>query len=211
MRYKSFNPNHLERKAVEVLAEHGKFDGSRLLVDELIDKLGYSVLPKAGLLDEFGVEAYIPKKPNLIFVDKAAMDQGFPRYYFTLAEEIAHILIHLPLVAGSITELHEWIMAMPEADYNRFEWDAKHLAGALLMPKEGFSDTFKKHLTQYTGKLDKQTVVRMAVRKTYIPYGVSFEAAAVRACCLKLISRADLRELRKYTASNGLYGRPASC
>lgn len=74
-----------------------------------------------------------------IFVDAELMDDeyGEKKYRFTLAEELAHTLIHKP-VYGKCKTIEERLRcqhAMDEIDLSYLESNAKALAGAILMPK----------------------------------------------------------------------------
>lgn len=204
--YRRFSVATLERIAKELRTKHGKCDGKRLLVEHLVDKLGFDVIPRVGLRDEMGIEAYLPKRANTIIVDKAQMDFGSPRYMFTLTEEVAHSIIHLQgQIAGhsaTVDLLHEWIMGLTNDEHQDMEMDAKYLAGAILMPRDEFIKLFKGHCSAQHKALgtagDRHTLIRFAVRRLYMTYCVSFEAAAYRAKHLGLIKAHDLALLARY-------------
>lgn len=206
--YSSFAEKTLERIASDLRAKHGKFDGKRLLVEYLVDKLGFELIPREGLREELGIDAYLPKRPNTIIVDRDEMDFGSPRYNFTLTHEIAHSIIHLQgQIAGhsaTVDLLYEWIAGLSEAEHKAMEYDARFLAAAILMPAEEFSKIFTeamaKHQQQMGSAKDRQSSLRFCIRRLYQTYGVSFDAACVRARCLRLIKPHDLVLLQRYSS-----------
>lgn len=202
MTYKRFSKPYLEKIAHEVRTKQAIFDGKRLLIESLVDKLGFELIPKTGLKEELGIEAYLPKRLNTIIVDQASMDFGTPRYFFTLAEEVAHSLIHLKGHGANRDTLYKWIQSLSKSAYEDLERDAKYLAGAILMPKSEFMSIFMKKSAAHRKALgvhgDRHTVIRYSIRRLYMTYCVSFEAAAFRARSLGLIKPSDLAVLGRY-------------
>jgi hypothetical protein len=200
MPYKPKERQFLERKAAELRGKPGVLDGSVLRVEALADVLGLELLPKAGLKDEFGIEAYLAGRKNTIVVDRDVMDFGSPRYLFTFAEEIAHHVIHVddrPKVT-----LQTCVLSLSQHDYELLEWDAKYLAGAMLMPVEEFESIFRRSVQKEKEALgnagDRETITRYAIRKCYQAFGVSFHAAVIRAQALDLIDSRMKANLEKY-------------
>ena len=202
MRYRPYKKAYLETIASDIRRQFGKSDGNRLMVDHLVEKMGFKLFAAPGLKEEMGVEAYLPAKEKTIIVDRDQMDYGSPRFNFTLVEEVAHNELHRNLEKKSAKELHECVMALSGDDYLSFERDAKYLAGAILMDKKSFTADFHKHFDTQKRQLgasgDRDTVVRYTIRKLYMAYCVSFEAAAFRALSLKLINAHDLKQLARY-------------
>ena len=207
MSYQPLPHHELEKIAVRLRKQHGVFDGKRLLIEDMVQRMGYALFPVDGLRDEMGVEAYIPKRPKTIIVDRAEMDGGNPRYFFTLAEELAHIEIHLsrpPVGVQTPQQFHDWVMSLSSNSYQNFECDAKYLAGALLMPPDEFKEKFNSLLQAQLKALGKagvrNTVIYYVLRQMFMTYVVSFDAATIRARKLNLISQAELDNLQKHRA-----------
>ena len=192
MSYRSIPKFKLEKIAEDLRAQRGKFDGKILLVEKLVEGLGFELFPVIGLKEEFGIEAYLPKRPRTIIVDQALMDSMAPRYFFTLAEEVAHSQIHLAGREADLNAFYDWMMSLSNEDYQKFERDAKYLAGALLLPRADFVAEFNKLTGEQkraftkAGIKDDQAVIRYALRRIYQAYLVSFECAAFRALNLDL-------------------------
>lgn len=203
MSYAPKRPEDLERIATELRATPGVLDGWMLRVEALAGALGLDIIPKAGLKEEFGIEAYLAGRPATIIADRDAMDFGSPRYFFTLAEEIAHHVIHVD--NRSTDTLRESVLGLGRHDYQLLEWDAKYLAGAMLMPAEQFQTTFRdarqRQKEGLGGAGDDETITRYAIRKCYQSFGVSFHAAVIRAHALHLIDSRAKARLEKYLPS----------
>lgn len=197
--YKRHSVEELERHAREFLDKHDRRDGWRLLIEQIVQDLGYRLIPVSGL-EAFGVEAYLAKAEMTIFVDEGQMNYGGNRYCFTLTEEVAHGILHVN--GYDRTKLHDEVMALSETEYADVEFDAKYLAAAILMPREQFRQAFNDHVSKQTKALgksaDRQTVIRYAIRKLYTAYCVSFECAMIRSLDLNLITKGEFRLLKQY-------------
>jgi Zn-dependent peptidase ImmA (M78 family) len=196
MKHHSFG--ELEAIAAGFLSKHGKgkYDGVSLLIEAIIEGSGFYIWAVPGLKEK--AEAYVPVRGNKIYVDEDQYRSATSfRSRFTLAEELAHILIHRPLFAGMDTpEIIKFQKAIPDADYLRMERNAKYLAGALLMKK----DVFEKRFNHFWQKQQSRTpvpvfVFRYVVRRLSSDFFVSCHAAAIRSRHLGLVTQAQLNEL----------------
>lgn len=93
---------------------------------------------------EYGVEAWASINEKKIYIDigLADSDSSERRYRFTLAEELAHIILHAPIYKG-ITRFEEWQdiwESMDEDIHSKLDRNAKELAGIILMPEKIFWD-----------------------------------------------------------------------
>lgn len=91
---------------------------------------------------EFGIEGYPCLGGHKIFIDSTLIndDRQERRYRFTLAEELAHIILHRDMWKG-INTAEEWVEAwtkLPEDIYNKLDNNAKELAGIILLPRYSF-------------------------------------------------------------------------
>ncbi len=133
----------MEQKAVEF---HAAYCSAPILVPvdiELIieKRLGFDILPIDNLKrehDTYGCLVKDGKTHAMIgVVDEYMMANNETTYRFTLAEEVAHHILHKEVFqqAGS---LHEWAAlcrSVPARSYWQMDRNAKYLAGALLMPE----------------------------------------------------------------------------
>lgn len=89
-----------------------------------------------------GVEGYPSLNGRKIYVDVNLMneDNQERRYRFTLAEELAHIILHSD-IWKDVETVDEWVQKwsnIPESDDRYLNINAKELAGVILMPKNYF-------------------------------------------------------------------------
>lgn len=100
--------------------------------------LGIQIIPFASLQLLYGIEAFITLSRKTIYVDPFLMDldQNERRYRFTIAEEVAHGIIHQDLFKG-IKKPEDYLALYNQLNPETYRWmdrNAKYLAGAILMP-----------------------------------------------------------------------------
>ena|ERR1700730_13946879 len=191
--YQRKRNTQLEYLASEFLKLRGHFfNGYVFLIEDALDGMGYTIFPKKiGAI----AEAYVAvAEAKVIIVDEFTMDRYECRHRFSLAEELAHILIGEKMSPSlNRLEMKSYVDRLDSTSYTSFEKNAKYLAGALLMPKDQFSKRFhelKRGFTQETvssGAVASKTLKRLS--KEYI---VSELATGIRARDLDLITREDL-------------------
>lgn len=198
MLYKGYSHDHLDALAEDFLGKYakGKYDGRALRIESLIESYGYTIFQIPGLSEI--AEAYVPAKPGYIFVDEEQYLNGASfRWRFTMAEELAHILIHRPLFDGkTIDQIKSMQAKLTDDEYRRIEQDAKYLAGCLLMPKNDFKDRFHHFFNlQAQRSSNFLTIIRYAVRQLNFDFNVSCYSVGLRAFHLGLIDQSQLDDL----------------
>ena len=187
----------LETQAAAFLDANAKgtYDGRALRIESVIEKLGYIIFPVPGLVEI--ADAYIPIKAGYIFVDEDQYLNGSFRWRFSLAEELAHLLIHRPLFDGkSVAEIVAFQQALTEQEYLRIEREAKYLAGCLLMPRAVFQERFAQFLEiQSQQTPNSLAVLKFVIRQLSMDFHVSCYCVALRALHLHLIDQQQLGEL----------------
>lgn len=196
--------NH-DNESLEKLAEgflnqwaKGKYDGYSLRIESTIESYGYYIFSIPGLAEI--AEAYIPAKPGYIFVDEeqyySASTISF-RWRFTIAEELAHILIHRPAFEGKMPEQIIKIQeSYTDADYQIIERNAKFLAGCLLMPRTAFKTRFAHfQALQAQRSTNALSIHRYVVRQLSMDFNVSCYAVALRALHLGIFDQQQLDDL----------------
>jgi len=138
-------PDHeLEKRASQFLAtQYGSVVRIPVDVEWLLETLGVDLDCYPALRANYFVEGGVWRDTQTgrltVFIDEAMMDdhsaRGVTRYRTTVAEELAHLLIHrevLEQVDGPARfgELHTQMLR------TRVERSAKRLTAAVLMPKE---------------------------------------------------------------------------
>jgi Zn-dependent peptidase ImmA (M78 family) len=173
-------------------------DNRMLLIEHLIESsvVGYTITPVRGLADI--ADAYIPVVGKRIFIDEEQyLSAHSYRFRFTLAEELAHILLHVPLFKGkSPKEIQSMRDSISDDDYKWIEMEAKYLAGCLLMPKSDFVERFKHFYGIKSQQTTNQRKILVYVfRQLNIDFNVSCVSCAIRALKLKLIDQDQYDEV----------------
>lgn len=198
MPIKRHSNEHLEIIAEGFLKEKsaGYYDGLSLLIEPLIESVGYTIFPIKGLAEI--AEAYIPVKRGYIFVDEDQyMNGGSFRWRFILAEELAHSLIHRPLFDGKTPEeIAAFQEAISDKEYLNIEQEAKYLAGALLMPRKKFAERFDHFYSIHSQRLTNNLrILKAVVRDLNLDFNVSYYSICVRSMHLKLVDWQQLDDL----------------
>lgn len=123
---RAHNPDHLIPIPIEQIVEFG---------------FGLDIIPIPGLQTVHEVDAFTSKDLRTIIVDLAGFESRSPnRYRFSLAHELAHVVLHADVYAqihfSSVAEWKRMILALPERDREWLEWQAYNFAGLLLVPRE---------------------------------------------------------------------------
>jgi Zn-dependent peptidase ImmA (M78 family) len=146
----------LERVARGALAKDpgcvrgGVVDIERLLMEGF----GVRLVAFQDLARQWKTYAFTDTTGRFVFVDADLMDdvRQAKKYRFTLAEELAHLLIHTGVFAGCKTI--EQRMAIEESlndvRRERMEHNAKALAGMLLMPEPSVRQFVETELPKHT-------------------------------------------------------------
>jgi hypothetical protein len=202
MPVKNYTNEELEHIAEDFLSRRaqGKYDGRSLRIESLIESLGYYIFSVPGLAEI--AEAYVPAMPGYIFVDEDQYQQSVIsfRWRFTIAEELAHILIHRPLFEGkSAAEITEIQQAFSDEEYRIIEKNAKYLAGSILMPMEVFQSRFEYFADiQYQKKVvNSLKILKYIVRQLSMDFNVSCHAVSMRSMQLGLIDQQQLEDLQE--------------
>jgi hypothetical protein len=135
--------------AAEFLKQHHPSGEIPIPIEQIIEfRFGLDIVPVPGLLDEFDVDAYITGDLTEIRVDRFIMEHRLARYRFSLAHELAHLLLHKDVFkALKFSTIDEWKAAMqsiPSDDYSWIEWQAYCLAGLILVPERPLKDLFEE-------------------------------------------------------------------
>lgn len=139
----------LQAIAGDVKREYDTENPSEVDIERTIEKYYERTIDIIALDPALGVEAFLNLTAKVIYIDVnlADLDYNERRYRFTLAEELSHYILHREIfegVSSQETYIKEYL-SLPDDDFNRFELDAKALAGMILMPEESFLERLKSH------------------------------------------------------------------
>jgi len=126
--------------AHNVLRQHAMLETKILPVniELLLDKMNITVRPISGLYRDFGVNGALIKKIGGydIVIDEEHYEKKEFYYRFTLAEELAHFLVHTELLGGAQTleDIQAFHRSLDDEQYKRMENQARNIANQLLLP-----------------------------------------------------------------------------
>jgi Zn-dependent peptidase ImmA (M78 family) len=114
--------------------------GNRVDIERLVEtKFGIIIDIHYNLQKKYDVMAYMLIHENRLFIDDKLIDDPrlTKRYRFTLAEELAHFIIHKNVYSNckTIDERIESELLLTRQEQWFLETNAKALASAILMPK----------------------------------------------------------------------------
>lgn len=141
-------PDKLRSIAAAFLAEHHKEGTIPVPIEKIIEfRFQLDIVPVPGLQAEFDVDAFITSDLSEIRVDQFIQECRPARYRFSLAHELAHILIHQDvfkeLKFSTIAEWKAVMQSIPEDEYGWIEWQAYCLGGLILVPETLLRDLFE--------------------------------------------------------------------
>jgi len=120
--------------------------------------LGMDIIPVPNLKQSskeagLDIDAFISSDLRSITVDQFILEQRENRYRFTLAHEVAHMLLHGHIYKQyKFATLEDWVSTMiaiqstPQQQKTRewAEWQADELAGFILVPRGILIDEFER-------------------------------------------------------------------
>ena len=118
-------------------------------IEEIVEfDFELEVVPIDGILDDLEVDAFLTSDLKRIYVDAFVLQHRRRRYRFSLAHELAHHELHLPLYEESrVTSVRDWRAvqeAISEEDYAWFEFQANSFAGLVLVPLAELRQEFER-------------------------------------------------------------------
>lgn len=164
----------LERKASELLAKHG-VAGPPVPVERVAQGEGVSIARRP--FDDGDLSGMLyrePKGPTVIAVNSRTAPT---RQRFTIAHEIAHLLLHEPTLQVDRTISVRFRDEHSALAVDRDEIEANQFAAALLMKREWVLDDARKLLHQQPGLSDETIAKRLAARYEVSPQAMQFRLA----------------------------------
>ncbi len=140
----------LEEIAKTFLEKYHKAINFEVDIEFIIEeKLRWNIRGVNSLIENHGIEAFVTKG-KIIYIDSYLMNHKERKYRFTLAEEVAHFILHhdIYITCNNLEEHLEVYDQITIGEYWRMDRNAKYLASAILMPAEAFEkrafDLYKK-------------------------------------------------------------------
>ena len=184
-------PAELEAMAQAFLAKHHPGMSLPVPIDVIAEHdLGLSITPLPGLSTTWGIEAYLSFGGQEIVVDEGLLSKSNERRYrFTIGEEVAHFMLHLDLVPKDITTLEQYLAfreRLDGRDESRYDWQAKNLAGRILVPEAPLVAIASEELARVQKRFptligkDTSTICRAIAMGAAKPFNVSDDTVRIR-------------------------------
>lgn len=132
--------------AAEFLRRHWPSGDIPVDIEAIVDvRLSIDIIPTPYLYSAFGIDGFLSANGREIWVDESvALHPSLHRYRFTLAHELAHLLLHNGLLSvATYRDAQEWLDfqdSMPEDSRIWYERQANWFAGLVLAPPEPLAD-----------------------------------------------------------------------
>ncbi len=125
--------------AERFLAEHHPDGTTPVPVEEIIEfRLGLNIIPVPGLRRYFDIDGYVSKNLRDISVDQYIQESRSDHYRYTLAHELAHVLIHGDIVEQfEFATIVEWKTLILDVDVDEravYDGQAHDLGALILVP-----------------------------------------------------------------------------
>lgn len=135
--------------AAAFLKAHHLEEAIPVPIEEIVEfEFGLDIIPIEGMLHSSDVYAFVSRDMTSISVDAYIQNNVPPSYRFSLAHELCHIFIHADIINQyEFESLAEWkavVTGIDEKVYAEFEWQARALAGLILVPRRALAIEFGK-------------------------------------------------------------------
>ena len=130
----------LRGHADRFLGEHHPALAVPVPIEEIVEfRLGINIIPIPGLQAVHDIDGFLSADMAEVSVDQYVFENRPARYRFTLAHELAHLVIHgdrlREVAPKSIPDWKQFVRDLPERDYAWLEWQAYAFAGLILAPR----------------------------------------------------------------------------
>ena len=138
------------RKIADVLvAKHHSVRSIPVPIEAIIEfQFQLDIIPIEGLLYGSDIHALLSRDMKSISIDAETQKNRPHKYNYSLAHELAHIILHKEVVEqfeyANIAEWKTVVTSIDEGVYAEFEWQAHALAALLLVPTTELKAEFDK-------------------------------------------------------------------
>ena len=128
-------------------------------VEKIVEfKLGLDIIPFPDLQRNFDIEGFISGDLKNIYVDEYIYNNRPTRYYFTLAHETGHYVIHKELIKhirpSSVAAWKDFIDEVDGEVYGWLEYQAYAFGGLLLVPRKFLLKHFPEQIKALKQKIE---------------------------------------------------------
>lgn len=137
----------LRRRSDVFLSQHHPLQNIPIPIEEIAElQLRMDIVPTPGLQRSFEIDSFVANDLSAIYVDEFVYESRPARYRFSLAHELAHVVLHSEVFRSlNFSTVATWkatLRSIPEGDYGWMEWQANAFAGLVLVPAQVLADRF---------------------------------------------------------------------
>ena len=146
----------VRRRAAEFLLKHNPKGLIPTPIEKIIEfEFELDIIPVPGLMDCRGINGYLSSDRTGIYVDDALLKGGRNRYFFTLAHDLAHYILHSAIYEELKTDRNwkEMREALSPSAYVTAEWQADTFAGLVLVPPEKLKTALAKAFEELSARV----------------------------------------------------------
>ncbi len=167
----------IRKKADAFLRGYPSRIGPPVQIEEIVDlDMGIDIVPVPRLLDDLEIDGFTASDLSRVYVDMSVYQHPVEhRYRFTLAHEIAHMVLHRKVFErfqfSNTREYKDFVLSVDDEDLSWLEWQAYSFAGLVLVPSDHLEVTFREQLDD--PRVQDQIQVAQASglsRKEYVDY-----------------------------------------
>lgn len=172
----------LRQTATRFLGEHHPSGTIPVPIECIIEfDFRLDIVPIPGLRSEFSTDAFISSDFKTISVDDALARVFENRYRFSLAHELAHLILHKTSYGSyQFSTIAEWkavSTTFPDDDSSRLEYQAHALAGLMLVPSDSLLDRVQ-HYIRRLRKASLSTATGEAIRRVTLAVAGDFAVSS---------------------------------
>jgi Zn-dependent peptidase ImmA (M78 family) len=135
------------RRAAEFLAGCDPQTSVPVDIERIVERMGLDIVPIPGLKTAYDVDGFLTKDMREIRVDQEVMMTTEVRYRFTLAHELAHLVLHADAFREiDLADVDEWFVFRTALEDDWFDKQANWFAGALLVPRSALLVEYQEAL-----------------------------------------------------------------
>ncbi|MBF0406457.1 MAG: ImmA/IrrE family metallo-endopeptidase [Candidatus Riflebacteria bacterium] len=155
-------------------------------IEEIIEsKFGIDIVPIPGLQKVIEAEAFLSSDMTTISIDQFTYENRENRYRFSLAHELAHVILHKEIFKNiDCNDIQEWKKSrkiIPKREHDLMEMQANNLAGLILVPPEPLLLYFQEELKRnIASNYENDVVVYLISEELSQRFLVSREVVKIR-------------------------------